>query len=72
LEGTTSDTANRRRVYQISKSKNCKVATGEDHENVTPANVYFAKKDGILSRRKEAKQRILRARKKHNQKLDGS
>ena len=38
-------------------------------ENVTPADVYFAMRDSILAKRKEAKQRTLQARKEHNQKL---
>ena len=38
-------------------------------ENVTPADVYFDRKDGILARKKEAKQKTLQARKEHNQKL---
>ena len=38
-------------------------------DNVAPANVYLGRKDGILGRRKEVKQRTLQARKEHNRKL---
>jgi predicted transposase YdaD len=38
-------------------------------DNVTPADVYFGRKDGILAGRKEAKQKTLQARKEYNQKL---
>jgi len=39
------------------------------HENVTPAAVYYGRKDGIIARRKEAKRKTLQARKEHYQKL---
>ncbi|MBA7672164.1 hypothetical protein ES703_80338 [subsurface metagenome] len=38
-------------------------------DNVTPADVYFGRKDGILAGRKEAKQKTLQSRKEYNQKL---
>jgi len=41
----------------------------ESLENVTPADVYFGRKDGILAKRKEAKQKTLQARREHNRKL---
>ena len=41
----------------------------ESLENVTPADVYFGRKDGILARRKEAKQKTLQVRLKHNRKM---
>jgi hypothetical protein len=37
--------------------------------NVTRASVYYGRKDDILTRRKEAKRRTLRARKEYNRKL---
>jgi hypothetical protein len=39
--------------------------------NITPADVYFGRKIGILARRKESKQKTLQARKEHNWKLSG-
>jgi putative transposase len=38
-------------------------------DNVTPADVYHGRKDDILTRRREAKQRTLQARKEHNREL---
>ena len=38
-------------------------------DNVAPADVYFGRKDGILTRRKEAKRKTLQARKEYNRKL---
>jgi len=37
--------------------------------NVTPVDVYYGRKDDILTTRKEAKRRTLRARKEYNRKL---
>jgi putative transposase len=39
--------------------------------NVTPADVYYGRKEEILAQRKEAKQNILKMRLKHNQKMRG-
>ena len=36
---------------------------------ITPADVYFGRKEHILARGREAKQRTLQARKEHNHKL---
>jgi len=38
-------------------------------ENITPADVYFEIEYGILTRKKEAKQKTLKTRKEHNRKL---
>ena len=37
--------------------------------NVTPADVYYGRREDILARRKEAKRKTLQARREHNQKL---
>jgi len=37
--------------------------------NATPADVYFGRKDGILTQRKGAKRKTLQARKEYNRKL---
>jgi hypothetical protein len=37
--------------------------------NVTPADVYNGRRDEILARRKEAKQKTLEARREHNRSL---
>ncbi len=37
--------------------------------NVAPADVYYGRKDDILARRKETKQRTLQARREHNRSL---
>lgn len=38
-------------------------------DNVTPADVYFGRRDEILAQRKEAKRKTLQARREHNQRL---
>ena len=35
--------------------------------DVTPADVYFGRRNEILAQRKEAKRKTLRARREHNQ-----
>ena len=37
--------------------------------NVTPADVYYGRREQILARRKEAKQKTFQVRLKHNRKL---
>ncbi len=37
--------------------------------NITPVDVYYGRKDDILTRRKEVKRRTLQARKEHNHKV---
>lgn len=37
--------------------------------NVTPADVYYGRREDILARRKEAKQKTLEARKEYNREL---
>ena len=38
-------------------------------DNVTPADVYFGRRNEILAQRKEAKRKTLQARREHNQRL---
>ena len=42
---------------------------GAGQGNVTPADVYYGRREQILTRRKEAKQKTLQARLKHDGKL---
>ena len=39
--------------------------------NVTPADVYYGRREDILARRKEVKQKTLPVRLKHNRKMRG-
>ncbi len=41
----------------------------ENKDKADAADVYFGRKDSILVRRKEAKQRTLQTRHEHNRKL---
>lgn len=45
------------------------IDAGEALGNVTPADVYYGRRKDILTRRKEAKNKTLQARREYNQKL---